>query len=155
MSRSVRRAFGLVFCFAVTGVALGHSQKYHCKTVPLATETRWGGNELVEVDLRDKPVQRVRGVVNGPGEGTTSNLVQVYLRQPSDPLYQPHDRESRLPVAACVTGDDGRFDFSLPSGEYELRVSQNGGINVTSVFVIVKRRCHNSETIQVPMHVGT
>jgi hypothetical protein len=130
-------------------------QSRHCTKVPVATQTRWGGNQRIEIDLRDKPVRTVRGNIEGPGEGTLSTLVQVFPRQPSDPLYRPADQENERPVAACVTGDDGFFAFSLPTGEYELRMSQNNGIDVTSVFVKVEKSSHSSEKIMVVMHVGT
>ena len=155
MSKVDRLALSVILLFALASPTLAHTQSYRCKRVPLATETRWGGNERIEIDLRDKPVQKVRGTVLGPGEGTESTLVQVYLRQPSDSLYRPPDQESRLPIAACVTGNDGSFGFSLPPGEYELRMSQNQGIDVTSVFVTVGHGHYSLEKISVEMHVGT
>jgi hypothetical protein len=54
-----------------------------------------------------------------------------------------------------MTGDDGAFTFSLPPGEYELRMSQNPGVDVTSVIVTVERGAHRSEEIKVEMQVGT
>jgi hypothetical protein len=155
MNRSIRTTFSLFCCFTVAGVALGHSQKYHCKQVPLATETRWGGNEGVEIDLRDKPVREVKGIVSGPGEGSTSTLVQVFLRKPSDGRNQTRYEDARLPVATCETGDDGAFGFSLSPGEYELRFSQNVGVDVTSVFVTVKSGWHLSRKIRAHMYLGT
>jgi len=150
-----RIPFSLILYFALTNLAVCQAQSRNCKRVPLTTETRWGGNERIEIDLRDKPVRKVEGNVLGPGEGTLSTLVQVFLRQPSDPLYQPPSKERRLPVAACVTGTDGSFVFSLPPGEYELLMSQNGGVDVTSVFITVRHGHYASEKISVTMHVGT
>jgi hypothetical protein len=155
MTWSTRIPFSLVLYFALTSLVLGHAQSRNCKPVPLTTETRWGGNERIEIDLRDKPVRKVEGNVLGPGEGTLSTLVQVFLRQPSDPLYQPPSQERRMPVAACVTGTDGSFDFSLPPGEYELLMSQNVGVDVTSVLITVRHGHYRSEKISVVMHVGT
>jgi len=146
-------ASSFVLFSALASSAQGQSR--HCTKVPIATKTRWGGNQRIEIDLRDKPVRTVRGNVEGPGEGTLSTLVQVFPRQPSDPLYRPADQENERPVAACVTRDDGFFAFSLPPGEYELRMSQNKGIDVTSVFVKVEKSSHSSEKITVVMHVGT
>jgi len=155
MSRSVNLVFGLFLCFAFSGPALGQTQSRRCKDVPLTTETRWGGNETFTIDLRDKPVRTVRGTVAGPYGETVSALVQIYLRKPSDGHYQTRYEDDRLPVAACETGDDGAFAFSLPPGEYELRMSQKGGIDVTSVFVTVKHGWHRSRKIKAQMHVGT
>ncbi len=150
-----RIAFSFVFVAVLIHSAQGHSRGSHCTRVRLATETRWGGNETIAIDLRDEPRKIVMGTVVGPGVGALSTLVQVFPRKPSEPFFNPQDQEVRTPVAACITGDDGFFSFSLPSGEYELRMSQNGGVDVTSVFVTVKRASHNSEKIKIEMHVGT
>jgi len=45
--------------------------------------------------------------------------------------------------------------FSLSSGEYELRVSLNKGIDVTSVFITVKPGSRHTTKIRVVMHPGT
>jgi hypothetical protein len=155
MSWLKRISISLVPYFALTTLMLCRAQSHGCKGVPLTTETRWGGNERIEIDLRDKPVRKVEGDVLGPGEGTMSTLVQVFRRQPSDPLYQPPSQDRRLPIAACMTGTDGSFDFSLSPGEYELLMSQNGGVDVTSVFITVRRGHYRSKKISVTMHVGT
>jgi len=153
MRWGMRSAFSLVLFSLFTSLA--QSQSRHCTEVAVATKTRWGGNERVVIDLRDKPVRRVRGAVVGPGLGTLNTLVQVFPRKPSDPLYRAADQENEMPVAACVTGDDGVFAFSLPPGEYELRMSQNVGVDVTSVFVTIEQGSHSSKKIKVVMHVGT
>jgi hypothetical protein len=150
-----RIAFGLVLFSGFASLMLGQGESRHCTEEPVTTKTRWGGNERVVIDLRDRPVRMVRGTVQGPGVGTLDTLVQVFHRKPSDPLYRASDQEDVLPVAACVTGNDGVFAFSLPAGEYELRMSQNKGVDVTSVFVTVKQGCHSSKEITVVMHVGT
>ena len=150
-----RTVFSAFLFSALTSQMLGQVQSNHCTEEPVTTVTRWGGNERVVIDLRDKPVRTVRGIVLGPGEGTLKTLVQVFHRKPSDPLSRSSDQENELPAAACVTGDDGNFAFSLPPGEYELRMSQNQGVDVTSVIVTVKRGCHRSRKIRVYMHVGT
>jgi hypothetical protein len=150
-----RNFFCLFVCFVFGSLTLGHAQSRDCKVMPLTTETRWGGNEKIEIDLRDKPVRTVRGTVVWPDGETVSALVQVYLRKPSDGHYQTRYEDARLPVAACETGDDGAFAFSLAPGEYELRMSQNGGVDVTSVFLTVKHGWHRSRKIKAQMHLGT
>jgi hypothetical protein len=120
--------------------------------------TRWGGNERIEVDMRDEPVDSVSGIVLWPWPEDTplgDSLVQVFPRKPSDPLYTPSEAVHGVPVAACVTGADGLFAFSLLSGEYELRASLNKGIDVTSVFITVKRGSRQTKKIRVVMHPGT
>ena len=145
------------YCFGLFSIlaSLAYCQSHSCKKVPLSTETRWGGNQIIEIDLRDSPVRTVRGNVEGPGEGTLSTLIQVFVRRASDPLYAAPGQRNARPVAACVTGGDGSFAFSLSPGEYELRMSQNGGVDVTHVFVKVDRNSHSSEKVKVVMQVGT
>jgi hypothetical protein len=147
--------FCLVVFIAFGGLTLGRGQSSGCKEAPLTIVTRWGGNETITIDLRDKPVRKVRGTAVFPGNETVSTLVQVFLRKPSDARYQTRYEDARLPVAACVTGHDGAFAFSLPPGDYELRMSQGAGVDVTSVFVTVKRGWHWSRKIKAEMHVGT
>jgi len=155
MNRAKRVAFSLVLFFALVGSSLAQEQSRNCARESLKTPTRWGGNERIEIDLRDKPMSTVWGTVEGPGEGTLSTLVQVFRRRTSDPLYPPPGQENELPVKACWTGTAGSFAFSLPAGEYELRMSQNVGIDVTSVLIRVKHGSYRSEKITVTMHVGT
>lgn len=150
-----RIAFGLVLFSGLTCLMFGQGQSHHCTEEPVTTKTRWGGNETVLIDLRDKPVRIVTGTVEGPGVGHLNTLVQVFRRKPSDAPFQPSHQENELPVAACVTRDDGVFTFSLPAGEYELRMSQNVGVNVTSVLVAVKPGSPSSKKIRVVMSVGT
>ena len=153
MQHLVRFAYSVgLFTYLASSVCC---QSHSCKKVPLTTDTRWGGNQIIEIDLRDSPMRTVRGTVEGPGEGTFSTLVQVFARMPADPLYRAPGQNHARPVAACDTGEDGSFAFSLSPGEYELRMSQNGGIDVTSVFVKVNRHSHSSEKIKVVMRVGT
>jgi len=147
----------IAYCFSLFSFLTNsaYCQSHSCKKVPLTTETRWGGNQTIEIDLRDSPVRTVRGNVEGPGEGTLSTLIQVFVRKPSDPLYRAPGQSDARPVVACVTGEDGSFAFSLSPGEYELRMSQNGGVDVTSVFVKVDRNSQSSEKVKVVMQVGT
>jgi len=116
----------------------------------------WGGNELIEIDMREEPVQATRGVVNWTEDQPANGvLLQVFKRSPSDPPYSKQDQAANPPVAACVTGADGTFSFTLPQGEYELRASMGKGMNVTLVFLSVKRGWHWPRKISIQMHPGT
>lgn len=153
---AVKRVALSVFLVSVlTTLMFGQSLSHHCKPELVTTMTRWGGNMRIVIDLRGKPVRTVRGTVLGPGEVSLETLVQVFRRESSDPPGQVSNHEKDQPAAACLTGDDGGFAFSLPPGEYELRMSQNSGVDVTSVYVTVKRGFHWSRKIRVMMHVGT
>jgi len=98
----------------------------------------------------------INGIVFFPyGNPLNQSLVQVFRRKLSDPPMKASDQEHGIPVAACITGADGIFGFSLPSGEYEVRISLNQEVDVTSVLVTVKRRCFRSKKIRVVMRIGT
>lgn len=126
-----------------------------CSPVPTTTQTRFGGNMTIEIDI-SRPVRKLRGVVEWPGVQPASGvLLQVFTRNHSDPHFTPRDRETAPPIAACVTGADGAFFFSLPEGEYELRASLDQVTDVTSVFVTVKHGWRWSRRIVIPMSVGT
>ena len=128
-----------------------------CTPEPITTLTRWGGNELVEIDMREHPVRAPHGgvAIGWPEHPADGVLLQVFKRSPSDPPYSKQDQATHPPVAACVTGADGTFSFTLPQGEYELRASMGKGMNVTLVFLTVKRGWHSSRKIVIQMHPGT
>ena len=134
MNRAKGTTLGAFLLFALTGLMLGQARSDDCTELPPTTATRWGGNERVVIDLRNKPVRKVRGIVTGPGEGTFKTLVQVFPQIPSSPLKRTSGQENGLPIATCETGDEGAFAFSLPPGEYELLMSQDGGVDVTAVL---------------------
>jgi hypothetical protein len=153
MNRAKGIVVGLLLLSTRTGLLLGQSRG--CTKVPSTTATRWGGNERVVLDHRNKPVRMVRGTVTGPGEGIYKTLIQVFPQKPSDLHSLTSGQENGLPIAACETGGDGAFTFHLPPGEYELLMSQDGGVDVTAVLVSVKRGWHRSRKIRAVMVVGT
>ena len=146
MNCSKRAAFSLVLFSTLGCSSLSQGLDRKCVRESLKTPTRWGGNERIEIDLRDKPMSALSGTVEGPGEGTLSTLVQAYRRKPSGPLHVAPYQENELPTAACMTGSNGFFSFSLPPGVYELRMSQNAGGDVTSVLITVKHGSYRSES---------
>jgi len=138
---------------------LGQAAPSHnsCTPGPITTLTRWGGNELVEIDMREEPVRTAHGgvAIGWPKQPADGVLLQVFKRRPSDPPFSKQDQAANPPVAACVTGADGAFSFTLPQGEYELRASMGKGMNVTLVFLTVKRGWHWPRKISIQMHPGT
>jgi hypothetical protein len=151
---------GAIFSFALFSAFPGgivcQVQSHHCTEEPVTTITRWGGNERIVIDFRDKPVRRVSGTVFWPqGEPLNKALVQIFQREHSDPIAKPPDQEHGIPKAACVTGPDGVFGFSLPAGEYEIRASIGNGVDVTSVLLTVNHWSFRSTKIKVTMHPGT
>jgi hypothetical protein len=148
--------FSLVIFAVLSKATASQPHSCHCTDVAATTETLWGGNMAIEIDLRDKPVRTVNGIVFWPTEEPANNsLVQVFRRSHSDPLVRAPDQKDGVPVVACMTGADGAFAFSLPSGEYELRASVGRGTDVTHIFLTVKRWYFRSKKVKVVMQVGT
>jgi hypothetical protein len=155
MHRLKGTALGVFILTTLPGLALSQAKSRHCTQLPPTTATRWGGNQRVVIDLRNKPVRTVEGIVTGPGEGTFKTLIQVFPRVPSSTRKQTSGQEDGPPIATCETAEDGAFAFSLPPGEYELLMSQDKGVDATSVLVTVKHGSHVSKTILVRMINGT
>jgi hypothetical protein len=151
----MKRAALFVALSIVTTTACSNRCNANCKRVALSTETRYGGNQLVQIDLRDEPIARPNGIVMLAGSPAGGVLLQVFSRKHDDPLYVPRERQKARAIAACVTRNGGLFSFSLHPGEYEIRASMNPGIDVTSVFVIVKSGWRRSKPIVVEMPLGT
>ncbi|MGP8252737.1 MAG: hypothetical protein ACLQHF_11935 [Terracidiphilus sp.] len=126
-----------------------------CTPVDVSAPTKWGGNQTVEVDLRNHPVRVPRGIVMLAGKPAGGALLQVFTWNPSDTLAIHYNQQRVSAVAACITGPDGLFSFALAPGEYELRTSLGPGIDVTSVLISAKSGWHRSRRIVVPMSVGT
>jgi protocatechuate 3,4-dioxygenase beta subunit len=115
----------------------------HCGCVPASENeaTRWGGNEDIVVK-EEKVYRQLNGAVTFQDEEPASGaLVEVYTH-PEYLLMSYAEREKEKKkqrrVAACITGEDGKFCFgSIEGGKYELRVSQGSGMNVTHIYVEV------------------
>jgi hypothetical protein len=153
--RQINRAALLAALSIVTALACSNRCNAGCKRVPLSTETRYGGNQLIQIDLRDEPIARPTGIVMLTEAPVGGALLQVFRRKHDDPLWVPRDQQKTSAIAACITRPDGVFSFSLDPGEYEIRASLNGGMDVTSTFLIVKSGWRRSNRIVVEMHVGT
>jgi hypothetical protein len=92
----------------------------------------------VLVEVFDHP-ELVREEINHLGRG--------------EPVRARQDLEQQR-IAVCVTGDNGRFDFKLRPGTYELRFSKSGGIETTSVLIETSPRGERKSLI-VHMEVAT
>lgn len=144
-----------------------HAGGRGCRCSRSDESTRRGGNEWVVIAQR-RAYREMSGKVASPdGGGMGGALVEVFDRpeyllcewepgKPNDCTTEPPAKQRRL--AACVTGDDGRFCFeNLAPGRYELRVSYGSGWNVTHVYVVVdpKGRASSSRYITVGLTLGT
>ena len=125
-----------------------------CKKVSDDVTTHWG-HESVILAAEEK-VSMLRGKVVDPAEAVLpETLVEVFddpdvLLSPNNPDIESR-KEKRRRVAACRTGEDGKFCFSdLQEGRYELRFSR-AGFNTASIVVSVKSQHQASEGIKMPM----
>jgi hypothetical protein len=118
---------------------------------------------MAEVFMEKEPYQELRGrvVVSGTGKPLAGTLVEVFTHPEyllSNDSYARGKPEQRR-VAACLTGNDGRFCFrDVPSGKYELRSSSSDtytGWNASQVYVIVDNDKGKSKELRVVMILGT
>lgn len=153
----MRHVLAIPILFLVLSLVSRVGAQANCKPVPLDTPTRWGGNEAILVDLRDRPVRVARGrtLFGGESEPLPDVLLQVYRRKHLDSLYQTPQPGDPLPVAACITGKDGGFRFDLPNGEYELRASVGPGMDVTHTYFVIRHGLVRSRPIVIAIHLGT
>lgn len=88
----------------------------------------------------NKKLRHISGTILFPNEEPAGDVViEVYC--PSGKLKSPATAEQPR-LAACVTGDDGRFAFpGLKPGEYVLRVGtrKSAGVNEMLVPIILQR----------------
>jgi hypothetical protein len=120
---------------------LASNPQGNCRCVPATDDdtTRWGGNEYIIVK-EEKVYRYLSGTVNFQNDDPVSDaLVEVYTH-PEYLLLEYSEgakkKKKQRRIAACVTGEDGKFCFGfLPPGKYEMRVSQGSGINVTHIYV--------------------
>ena len=125
----------LVCCF----VATSRHDDCSCRKPGKGETTHSGPNEnIVSID-RDT-YKSVTGSVHAPnGVEVDGALVEVFDK----PEWMLGRRKSSPPkqrrIAACKTGDDGKFCFEdLPAGEYELVASKDGGWNPSHVYIKIR-----------------
>jgi len=92
----------------------------------------------VLVEVFDHP-ELIREEINHLGKG--------------EPVRARQDLEQQR-IAVCVTGDNGRFEFKLRPGTYELRFSKAGGIETTSVLIEINPH-GKRESLVVQMEAAT
>ena len=106
-----------------------------CKCVS-TSETTYEGHGFILVDPDERVVKTFRGTVIYPEhiypkqEPVPETLVEVFDHPeaiPKTPSEAKQAQEVRRRVAACKTGENGKFCFdNLPFGKYELRYSKSG-----------------------------
>ncbi|MHB8609432.1 MAG: carboxypeptidase-like regulatory domain-containing protein [Candidatus Acidiferrales bacterium] len=154
VTRRACLAFGVsLFVIALAAPCVLDDCKCHR---PAAGETTRQGANLFVVQDEEKPYRDLNGIVEmGSAEPVGDVLVEIF-DQPEYLLKAPAKAPKQKRLAACVTGADGKFCFRyLPAGEYELRASLNGGVNITHVYVVVEKKAGKRERLHVKMSVGT
>ena len=119
-------------------------------------KTRWGGNQ--RLTLTDKRANReIAGIVESFGVAPLAGvLVEVYDHPEAAPQGLPPPESKQTQIAACITGEDGRFSLAVPPGRYEVRFSKSSEWDVTSFVVTVRRSAHRSrKALVVLMKLGT
>ncbi|HEX8456456.1 MAG TPA: carboxypeptidase-like regulatory domain-containing protein [Pyrinomonadaceae bacterium] len=128
-----------------------YAQECKCRAPERAAVTRAGYFE--ELVFEDETLYKsLRGVVHLPNDDRPMNdvLVELFTR-PAGKSKKQHR------IKACLTGEDGRFCFrGVSKGKCELRVSKNGGFEITHVYVVVdpKNRKSTDQEMNVILDVG-
>lgn len=115
-----------------------------------------GANELIE--LARQRVDNLSGTVMFPNEEPAGDVVVEVYRH-SGKLQSPVTVQPPR-LAACITGDDGKFSFvGLKPGKYLLRVGTRkfAGINEMRVPIILKKslRQRRRPALNLKLALGT
>jgi hypothetical protein len=105
--------------------------------------------------------EAVRGVVLIGDDPASDVLIEIF-NEPDYllfgyPKHQELQKRQRR-IAACKTGDDGRFCFpNVSKGKYEIRASIDSGFDVTHVWVQIDPQSSRAKKadIKVPIWAGT
>jgi hypothetical protein len=143
--------FVVIFLLASVEVSLAQCRKAH------DDEISHGANELVQ--LRSRTVSHVHGTVRFPRDEPAKDIVVEIFRFEGDEHEYGDLRKAmeHKRVAACVTGNDGKFDFpGLKPGKYLLRagIIRSGGINETEMVVVIKSGAGKDE-LNIRLSLGT
>jgi protocatechuate 3,4-dioxygenase beta subunit len=155
---------GILFSSALILACLSVSlsaQRCRCVAPADGETTRSGANEHI-VLVEKRKHTGITGIVRDTNGETISDVLVEGLDHPEHLLLSyPENIEKQKAqrrVAACVTGNDGRFCFtSIPAGKYELRLSKNGGWKHTSLYLVVAPRDPKATKrgLGITLQVGT
>jgi protocatechuate 3,4-dioxygenase beta subunit len=129
-----------------------------CKKFPFIEGAEFGHMTITVFD--EKPVNRIQGRITDRLDRSVSNA-KVYVwrwpRNVSDEYFPAGDRnfdEYKNRLAACETGEDGRFCFKgLPSGKYKVCAH---GSNFNSTCALVRLKTKSKRTgFDIILEAGT
>ncbi len=120
------------FCWIAVSI-LSHAQ---CKPAQ-SKDVPHGANTLIE--LKEQRLSQIFGTVRFPqGEVADDIVVEVYRHAETESLQEAR-QQARL--AACVTGDDGRFSFAgLKPGTYFVLAGTRRDAGVNEIYLLVTLR---------------
>jgi hypothetical protein len=106
------------------------SQECKCRAPEPGATTRKGYFESVVIQSNTR-YRRLIGIVSLADHPVDDVFVELFP-------YSKDASVTRTRLAACVTDLDGRYCFAnVPKGRYEVRVSKDGGFEITHVNVYV------------------
>src|SRR5215813_4707700 len=139
--------------FSVTDTAEGRCKNAKDGDVP------HGANMLIQ--LTDQTVSSIRGEVSWPtGEPAKDIVVEIFIYTGGDSSEDMNKALAQKRVAACITGEDGKFAFpQLKRGKYLLRAGtrESAGIDETEVVLVVDPHStkHKNDRLRIPLELGT
>lgn len=123
------------------------SQDHGCTALTPDQTTRKG--YFATIVFEEKKTRRdVQGVVTLGDDGPQENaFVEVF--------FQDRKGKELRRVAGCRTDATGRFKFTrLGKGYYTIRLSKDGGYQITEIYVKVSPSATNSQPIKAVLEVG-
>ncbi|MBP7867598.1 MAG: carboxypeptidase regulatory-like domain-containing protein [Acidobacteria bacterium] len=99
-----------------------------CRKVGNDVVTTWGVKPYA-IELPDTYPSLEGKVADSAGDAVDGALLEVFDHPEAGSWFRgsaPSGKARQKRVAACRTGEEGCFRFSLSAGEYELRVSRPG-----------------------------
>src|SRR5215472_12355543 len=139
--------------FSVTDTAEGRCKNAKDGDVP------HGANMLIQ--LTDQTVSSIRGEVSWPtGEPAKDIVVEIFIYTGGDSSEDMNKALAQKRVAACITGEDGKFSFPhVKRGKYLLRAGtrESRGINETYIILVVDPHAtkNTGAGLRIPLYVGT
>ena len=148
----------LVCAFALGVVIVADVAEARCKNAKDG-DVPHGANELIQ--LTDQTVSSIRGEVSWPtGEPAKDIVVEIFIYTGGDSSEDMNKALAQKRVAACITGEDGKFSFPhVKRGKYLLRAGtrESRGINETCIILVVDPHStkNTGAGLRIPLHVGT
>ena len=125
-----------------------------CKAPKSRETTRWGGNIVAVLEVKD-PVRQLKGTVRLGDTSAENALLEVFTHPEYLLQGEQKSPKNQRRIAACLSDSQGRFCFHhIKPGKYELRSSMQSGINVTHLYVVIDRN-GTDRNLEVVMQMGT